>query len=82
MLFITFVYPNHLTVAVTYYNRAFCVYPMPKSGQFRPIMDNEQGAHAGVIYIPHPGYAIYRSAWAIVCYKWEGSPEPRRGNLQ
>ena len=52
MLFITFVYPNHLTVAVTYYNRAFCVYPMPKSGQFRPIMDNEQGAHASAIYAP------------------------------
>ena len=31
-------------------------------------MDNEQGAHAGVIYIPHSGYAIYRSAWAIVYY--------------
>ena len=31
-----------------------------KSGQFQPITDNEQGAHAGVIYTPYWGCAIYR----------------------
>ena len=30
-----------------------------KSGQFQPIMDNEQGAHAGVIYAPYQWGVLY-----------------------
>ena len=33
-----------------------------------------------MLYIHPLGCDVYRLAWAIVCYKWVGSPEPQRGN--